>query len=142
MVYYWQFYPKHLSSKFQCCISLYVRNINENLSKMSNILKLVNGKNSITGTQKGKLTTLRKYFQPCKLHIHSSCVYYDSYNYAEYWVNLKSLSLYFSFSYSLHQNLRASVTKFSDGPNGTWRAQPLLQITSIYENKRIFQRLR
>lgn len=56
----------------------------ENLSKMSNILKLVNGKNSITGTQKGKLTTLRKYFQPCKLHIHSSCVYYDSYNYAEY----------------------------------------------------------
>lgn len=100
MVYYWQFYPKHLSSKFQCCISLYIRNINENLSKMSNILKLVNGKNSITGTQKGKLTTLRKYFQPCKLHIHSSCVYYHSYNYAEYWVNLKSLSLYFSFSYS------------------------------------------
>lgn len=42
---------------------------------------------------KGKLTTLRKYFQPCKLHIHSSCVYYDSYNYAEYWVNSKSLSL-------------------------------------------------
>lgn len=29
---------------------------------MSNILKLVNGKNSITGTQKGKLTTLRIYF--------------------------------------------------------------------------------
>lgn len=97
MVYYWQFYPKHLSSKFQCCISLYIRNINENLSKMSNILKLVNGKNSITGTQKGKLKTLRKYFQPCKLHIHvhSSCVYYHSYNYAEYWVDLKSLSLFF-----------------------------------------------